>query len=185
MELDIDFALHGTGGRDAGPATEWAMAAEAGEVVMVAGPGPAKPLPPGASRYLVAGDMAALPAIGVNLERLDRQARGSVVIEIQHEEDRQPIDHPPGIELHWLVNPEPGQRSDLLPAHLRSLGWEEGTYAWAACEFSAMRALRSYLLEERGLGRDALYISSYWKSGLTEDSHKVVKREDAEARGEA
>ena len=61
-------------------------------------------------------------------------------------------------------------------------GWPEGdVYAWAACEFSSMKALRSYLREERGLGADSLYISSYWKSGLTEEDHKLAKREDAEA----
>ena len=45
-----------------------------------------------------------------------------------------------------------------------------------------MKALRSLLRDERGLGPDQLYISSYWKSGLTEDAHKVVKREDAQGQ---
>jgi len=45
-----------------------------------------------------------------------------------------------------------------------------------------MQALRAYLRDERGLGPDRLYISSYWKSGLTEEAHKLAKREDAEAQ---
>jgi len=181
-ELDVDFALHGVSEGEAGPATDWAMAAKAGDTIQVGGPGPAKPLPPGADHYLIAGDMTALPAISVNLERLARDARGVAVIEIQHEDDRQAIDAPTGVELHWLVNPHPGATDRLLAGHLRSLEWPQGrVYAWAACEFTSMRALRAYLREERGLGRDQLYISSYWKSGLSEDSHKVIKREDAEA----
>jgi len=183
--IDIDFALHGVSGGEAGPATDWAMAAEPGQRITVGGPGPAKPLPPDADWYVIAGDMTALPAIGVNLERLARDAKGVAVIEIQHEDDRQAIDCPPGIELHWLVNPQPGERQ-VLADHVRSLGWREGdVYAWAACEFSSMRELRAYLREERGLGRDRLYISSYWKCGLAEDSHKTVKREDAIAVGDA
>lgn len=183
--LDIDFALHGADGGDAGPATEWAMAAQPGEAIMVGGPGPAKPLPEGADWYLVAGDMTALPAIGVNLENLARNAQGVAVIEIQHEDDRQAIDCPPGVELQWLINPEPGKQPNLLADRVRALGWREGrVYAWAACEFSSMQALRAYLRDERALGRDDLYISSYWKSGLAEDTHKVVKREDAIAMGE-
>ncbi len=182
VEIDVDFALHTAQDGSAGPATEWAMAAKAGEVILVGGPGAAKPLPSGAARYVVAGDMTALPAIGANLERLDREARGVVFLEIQHEDDRQDIDHPAGVEIRWLVNPQPGTQPNLLEQNVRSLDWEDGTYAWAACEFSSMRALRSYLLDEQGLGRDALYISSYWKSGLNEDSHKLVKREDAEAK---
>jgi len=180
--IDVDFALHGVGSGNAGPATEWALSVEGGEAIMVGGPGPAKPLPEGADWYAVAGDMTALPAIGVNLENLPRDARGVAVIEIQHEDDRQAIDAPPGVEIHWLVNPEPGSNPALLADRLRSFGWPAGrVYGWAACEFSAMRALRAYLREERGLGPADLYISSYWKAGLSEDAHKVVKREDAEA----
>lgn len=182
--IDVDFALHGVGTANAGPATEWAMNAQVGQMISVGGPGPAKPLPEGADWYIVAGDMTALPAISVNLEALPRSARGVAVIEIQHDEDRQAIDAPVGIDIHWLVNPETGARPELLADHVRSLGWREGrTYAWAACEFSAMRALRAYLREERGLGPADLYISSYWKAGVTEEQHKTVKREDAEALG--
>ncbi len=183
QEIDVDFALHGSQD-EAGPATEWAMAAEQGQAIMVGGPGPAKPLPEGSAWYVIAGDMAALPAIGVNLEQLGRDARGTAYIEIQHEDDRQAIDCPPGIEINWLVNPTPGEKGELLASHVRAAGWpEEDVYAWAACEFNSMRALRAYLREEKALGRDQLYISSYWKAGDTEDSHKVIKREDAEATG--
>jgi NADPH-dependent ferric siderophore reductase len=42
-----------------------------------------------------------------------------------------------------------------------------------------MKELRSYFREERGLGKDDLYISSYWKLGMNEDNHKVIKSEDA------
>jgi len=180
--LDVDFALHGASEGSSGPATDWAVSVRGGEAILIGGPGEAKPLPEGADWYVVAGDMTALPAIGVNLENLPRDARGVAVIEIQHDEDRQPIDAPAGVEIHWLVNPEPGSRPNLLADHLRSLGWREGrVYAWAASEFSAMKALRTYLREERGLGSTDLYISSYWKSGLTEDAHKLAKRDDMEA----
>ena len=180
--LDVDFALHGAGDGVAGPATDWATSVTGGEAILAGGPGQAKPLPEGADWYVVAGDMTALPAIGVNLESLPRDARGVAVLEIQHEDDRQAIDAPAGVELHWVVNPRPGTQPDLLADHLRSLGWHEGrVYGWVACEFTSMRELRAYLREERGLGPADLYISSYWKSGASEDAHKVIKREDFEA----
>ena len=184
-EIDVDFALHGigeAGDGSLGPATRWATAARPGATILVGGPGPAKPLPPGFERYLIAGDMTALPAISVNLERLDRDARGLAVIRILDEADRQAIDHPAGVELVWLVNAEPGTQASQLADRLRAAGWsDERVYAWAASEFSAMRALRAYLHDERGLGREQLYRSSYWKHGDTEDVHKQVKRADAEA----
>ena len=62
-----------------------------------------------------------------------------------------------------------------------ALDWPKGRVSvWAACEFPSMRALRRHLREERGLDRKQFYISSYWKLGCDETSHKAIKREDAE-----
>ena len=181
-EIDVDFALHETPDGSHGPATDWALAARPGMMIELGGPGPAKPLPEGRDFYLIAGDMTALPAITVNLEALPHDAKGVAVLEVQDEADRQKIDAPDGVDIRWLVNPQPGAQPDLLADALRAVPWPKGkAYAWAACEFSAMKQLRAYLREERGLGADSLYISSYWKSGLTEEDHKVAKREDAEA----
>ncbi|GAM05304.1 MAG: siderophore-interacting protein [Pseudomonadota bacterium] len=181
-EIDVDFALHGVENGVSGPATNWAVSTEIGSTIEVGGPGAAKPLPEGFDFYLVAGDMTAIPAISVNLEALDREAKGYAVIEIQQEDDRVEIDAPDGVEIRWVVNPEPGQQPQWLVEALRAYGWPEGrVYAWAASEFSAMRLMRTYLREEKALTPAELYISSYWKQGLDEESHKVVKREDAEA----
>ncbi|MFB0612158.1 siderophore-interacting protein [Aurantiacibacter poecillastricola] len=181
-EMDVDFVLHETPDGSHGPATDWALAAEPGTVIDLGGPGPAKPLPEGMDFYLIAGDMTALPAISVNLEALPRDAKGIAVLEVQDDADRQDLAAPEGVEIRWLVNPQPGTQPDLLAGALRDIAWPQGdVHAWAACEFSSMKALRGLLREERGLGPDRLYISSYWKSGLDEDNHKLAKREDAEA----
>ncbi|MEM9502102.1 MAG: siderophore-interacting protein [Pseudomonadota bacterium] len=180
-ELDIQFALHG--GNSAGPATGWALAAKPGDAMTIRGPGSAKPFPEGHDFYLISGDMAALPAISANLEAMHRDARGVAVLEIQDEADRIAINAPEGIELRWILNTRPGQRPDLLVDALRSVERPSGRlYGWAACEFSAMRKLREFLREDLGLGPRELYISSYWKHGLNEPEHKVVKREDIEAQ---
>lgn len=182
-ELDIDFVLHADAKGQAGPATRWALSAEPGDAIGVGGPGAAKPLPPGFDHYLVAGDMTALPAISTNLKALPPNAKGFVALEIQDAADRQDLVVPRAMEIRWLVNPHPGKRPELLEESLRSFGWPEGrVYGWAACEFSAMTRLRAYLREEQGLGPDALYLSSYWKSGLSEEAHKVAKREDIETQ---
>jgi len=178
--IDIDFVLHGITDGPAGPATDWAFSAKPGDRIEIGGPGPAKPLPPSADWYFLAGDMTALPAISVNLEQLDRNARGTAIIEIKHADDRQEIEHPAGVDIRWLVNPRSGEEDGMLVDELRLAGWPESqVYAWSACEFSSMRALRAYLLEERGLTRESLYISSYWKAGSSEDRHKELKRDDA------
>ncbi|MFK4872496.1 siderophore-interacting protein [Novosphingobium sp. ZW T3_23] len=181
-EIDVDFALHGVAAGVSGPATRWATTVALGDTIEVGGPGPAKPLPEGFDCYLIAGDMTAIPAITVNLEALDRGAKGYAVIEIQREEDRIGMDAPDGIEVQWLVNPAPGKEPHLLVEALRAKGRPAGrVYGWAASEFSAMRLMRTYLREEMNLSPTELYISSYWKLGLDEENHKIIKREDAEA----
>jgi len=180
-ELDIDFALHADMQGHAGPATQWAVDTVPGEVLEVGGPGMAKPLPQGHDFYVIAGDMPSLPAISVNLAALPSDARGFTAIEISTAADRQDLPCPAGVEIVWLVK-EPGTDPDLLARTLRAQEWPAGSvYAWVACEFAAMRALRSYLRDERGMGRDQLYISSYWQAGSTEDRHRDVKRADMEA----
>jgi len=181
--IDVDFVIHAESGHS-GPAVTWAISAEPGDEIMAGGPGPAKTMPAGMDRYLIAGDMTALPAISVNLEALDPAARGVAVIEVQSEEDMQPLSCPDGVQVFWLINPEPGTQPTLLADALRDAGWEEGeTYAWAAAEFGSMQALRSYLRDGRGLDRDHLYISSYWKYGESDEDHRVAKTADGVLAG--
>lgn len=181
-EIDVLFALHG--GHAAGPATSWALEAQVGAPMTIRGPGPAKPSPETCGFYLIAGDMAALPAITANLEAMPRDAVGVAVLEIQHEDDAAPIDAPEGVELRWVVNPEPGMHPNLLVDALRKIHLPDCEIAgWAACEFEAMKRVREYFRDQLKIEPRNLYTSSYWKLGLTETQHKVVKREDAEALG--
>ncbi|YCH21626.1 siderophore-interacting protein [Pseudomonas sp. D1-3] len=180
-QFDVDFVLH----EDAGPASQWAKDAKPGDRIAIGGPGPKKLVDNSADWFLVIGDMTALPAISVNLEQLPVGARGHAIIEVIDAQDIQPLRHPAGIELHWLINPRPGENPQLLVDHVRQLEWLPGRPSiWAACEFSGMRALRQHLKQERQVDRKDLYISSYWKLGSSEDQHKAVKREDAEAQGD-
>ena len=180
-EIDVDFVLHTDNAGEHGPATAWAMEVVQGDTISIGGPGPAKPMPDRHDFYLVVGDMTALPAISVNLAQLPADAVGYGVIEVQSEEDRQDLTVPPGFDLDFVVNPVPGTGAKAMLESVRAAAPREGElYAWVACEFDTMRNLREFLRGELGLGREQLYISSYWKSGIDEDNHKRVKREDAE-----
>ena len=180
-EIDILFALHG--GHADGPATGWALGAQIGDPMTIRGPGPAKPSPDTCGFYLIAGDMAAIPAITANLEAMDRNAEGVAVLEVQHKEDAVAIDAPEGIELKWIINNEPGLHPSLLVDELRNVDLPNCEIAgWVTCEFESMKLVRAFFREELGLSPRNLYTSSYWKLGLTETQHKAVKREDAEAQ---
>ena len=176
--LTLEFAEH-----DAeGPATRWARNAEVGTELSVVGPGPVKMLDPTADWFLLAGDMAALPAIAVNLSRLPQYACGYALIEIVSDQDRQSFDIPESIATQWIVNPNPQPDKSPLDDAIRKVDWLPGQVsAWVACEFNAMRAIRAYLKDERDLSKDDMYISSYWKIGSTDEQHKKAKRIAAEA----
>lgn len=176
-ELDIDFVLH----HDQGPASLWAQQVCVGETILVGGPGGKKLIHLAADYFVLAGDMTALPALCVNLETLPANAQGHCFIEVLSAEDIQPLIHPKGIQLHWLVNAEPGLNSTLLKDALASIAYPSSTISlWAACEFSSMRAIRAWARDKLDVRSPHVYISSYWKLGASEDQHKVSKREDAQ-----
>lgn len=198
LTLDIDLVLHGEVSEDSsltsssstasisgttsksGPASSWAAHAQPGDHMLMYGPGKVKFAQADADWLLFAGDMTALPAISCQLEQLPDNARGYAVIEINADEDQQDLKKPEGIEIIWVVNSHPDSDNTVLSDAVKALPWLSGQVAiWAACEFNNMRLLRSYFKKEKQIGRDQLYVSSYWKMGQTEDKHKIIKKQDA------
>ncbi|AOM01060.1 MULTISPECIES: siderophore-interacting protein [Cobetia] len=176
-EIDVDFVLH----EEAGPASVWAASARPGDSITIGGPGPRKLINMAADSFLLAGDMTALPAISVNLAELPVDARGHAIIEVPDAADIQTLEHPPGIELHWLINPQPDPEGQPLLEKVASLPRLEGQISvWAACEFGSMRALRAHLKQAYEIPKSHFYVSSYWKIGQSEDGHKLAKQQDAE-----
>jgi len=177
LEIDVDFVLHD----DGGPASSWAKQAEVGSTIEISGPGPKKLVDVGADWFLFAGDMTALPAICVNLEHLPENAEGHIVIEVPSESDIQAITKPSGMVIEWTVNAQPGQNPGLLVSAVKAIAWRKGVPGiWSACEFKAMKELRRYYMKDREIDRKKFYISSYWKHGVREDEHKLIKKTDAD-----
>lgn len=173
QEMDIDFVDHG----DDGPASAWARQAAAGSFLGFAGPGPVKVAAYYADSYLVVADMSALPVAAATLEAMPEDARGTAIFEIMSEEDRQDFRIPAGIETHWIVNPDPHSSSPVIPEMITGMDWPDGVVQTCiAGESGMIKALRQYLLVEKGLPKEDCYISGYWKIGLVEDEHQKLKR---------
>jgi NADPH-dependent ferric siderophore reductase len=179
----VDFVRHEQDGHS-GPAAHWAMTAQLGESILMGGPGPAARLNLAADWFLLAADMSALPALCTNLEAMPADAQGVAVIEVAQVEDQLTLTLPDGIDVHWVINPNANEPNTVLADAVKSVAWRDGQVAaWAACEFSNMRLIRRYLKNERQLDRDSMYVSSYWKMGITEEQHKVVKQQDSQEAG--
>jgi len=176
QELSIDFVAHG----DEGPASRWASHAQAGDFIGFMGPSPAKLAEFNADWYLVAADPSAIPVAAVALEAMPRNAKGIAVFEITSPEDRQDIDAPKGIDVHWLIHPDPHTPSTAQVGFIKAMPWPEGrVQTCIAGESSVIRALRDFLANDKHVPRSDTYISGYWKIGLVEDQHQQAKRDES------
>ena len=156
------------------------MQAAPGDFLGFAGPSQPKVAHFEADWYLVAADPSALPVAAVALEAMPRDARGVAIFEVPTQADVQEIDAPAGVEMHWLLHPDPHQPSQAQDRFIRDLDWPEGrVQTCIAGESGVIRALRAFLHQEKDLPRKDVYISGYWKIGLVEDEHQVLKRTEA------
>ncbi len=133
-EVDGDVVLHGVspGGvttrgcglaellgcacsAGAGPAVRWCAAARQGDPIVLIGPdagyaGPPTGIewrpPADATRFLLAGDETAAPAICSILEQLPADASGQAFVEVPTRHDALDVRVPAGVELHWLPRAE-------------------------------------------------------------------------------
>jgi len=173
QELNIDFVAHG----DNGPASRWASHAKPGDFLGFAGPSMPKVAHFDAGWYIVAADPSAIPVAAATLEAMPRDAKGVAVFEITCAEDQQEIDAPQGVEMHWLVNPDPHVASTAQQDFISALDWpNERIQTCIAGESGAMKSLRALLNQQDNLQRSDTYISGYWKIGLVEEEHQKMKR---------
>jgi NADPH-dependent ferric siderophore reductase len=169
--LTIDFVVHG----DAGVAGPWAAAAQPGDVLQLTGPGGAYAPDPDAAWHLMVGDLSVLPAIGASLARVPGGVPVQVLVELDDDADRQPLTSPGDLHVTWLRGD--GTERVLLDA-VRALEFPDGpVHAFVHGEASSVRAVRRHLLVERGLPRDALSVSGYWKRTRSEEGWREEKAE--------
>ncbi|MBY6196585.1 siderophore-interacting protein [Vibrio hangzhouensis] len=170
-KMDVDFVTHVTDDKMCGFGTRWAMSAEIGDSISIMGPGRVQDVNVDKDWLFFSADMTSLPTLAAKLEKLPETAKGYAVIQAIDSKDQQPIQAPKGIKVIWTT--------ESLSAMSMQLPWLEGEpFVWCACEFDEMRALRQYFRNEKEVNRQDIYISSYWKRGVAEDGHKVIKKRD-------
>ncbi|WP_409235096.1 siderophore-interacting protein [Streptomyces sp. PA5.6] len=171
-ELDIDIVPH-----DGGLASDWAHTVEPGAVVHVAGPPGGLIVPHAYDRYLLAGDITALPAIARWLEELPRTAKGWAFVEVADAGEEIELSAPEGFEVHWLHRGGlPAGTGGALERAVTAVTVPAGerVYVWVAGEAGQIKPLRRWVRDELGLGKADHDITGYWKRGVAdfdEDDH--------------
>jgi NADPH-dependent ferric siderophore reductase len=90
-----------------------------------------------------------------------------VVAEVSGKEEEQQFASRAAVEVRWLHRntAAPGATS-LLQDALAGLSLPSGEgYAWVAAEAATAKALRQYLVEQRGLDKERVKAAAYWKRG--------------------
>lgn len=172
-ELTVDFVYHG----DAGLAGPWAAAAKPGDELLLLGPGGAYAPDPAADWHLLVGDESALPAIGAALEHLPAGARARAFVEVAGPGEEQKFDTAGEVELVWLHRGSGRVGAALIDA-VTGADFPEGRcQAFVHGEAHFVKELRRHLRHDRGLAREDLSISGYWRLGTDEDGWQASKRE--------
>jgi NADPH-dependent ferric siderophore reductase len=184
-ELAIDFVLHG----DEGLAGLWAARARPGDEIAFFGPGGAYAPSPAADWHLMAGDEAALPAIGAAIETVPEGAAVHAFIEVDGPDERQSFASKGKVDITWLYrHGAPAGDVTRLVETVKSFEWLPGTpHVFIHGESGLMAGLRRWLLRDRAVPTDMLSLSCYWRTGLDEMDFRDWKAgqraaEEAQAR---
>jgi NADPH-dependent ferric siderophore reductase len=162
-ELDIEIILH-----DDGLGSNWARRARPGNVLVMAGPGGRYRFNAEADWYVLAADAAGVPAMSGIIENMPSSKKIFAVAAVDGPADERTYETSATLDLRWVhTNGGSSNGSVSLEQALRGLPLPRDGRgrAWVGCESSLMRSLRSYLVNDAGMSRDALHTQGYWKVG--------------------
>lgn len=161
--LDVEVVLHGSA-----PLSDWAAGAGVGNRVALSGPGRGYEIDDAGTRFLIAGDESALPAVTTVIPALPAAARVDVLVEVRHDDARRPLPDHPGLRARWLLLADGKEPGEALVAAVTSAEIDADTRVWAAGEAAAVQRIRRHLFGELELPRARAVVRGYWKRGRSE-----------------
>ncbi|MDO8187469.1 siderophore-interacting protein [Conexibacter sp. JD483] len=172
--LTLDFVVHG----DEGLAGPWAAAAQPGDLLQLVGPGGSYTPDPSADWHLFVGDASVIPAIQASLPRVAAGVPVRIVLQVDGPQERQPLvrSDDPAVEVVWLHDAAHG--AEQFVDALRALEFPPGrVHAFVHGEATAVREVRRHLVLERGVAREQLSASGYWKLTRSDEDWRAEKAE--------
>ncbi len=136
-----------------------------GVPVAVSGPGRSYAIDLKATRFLLAGDESAIPAMAQLLEHLSTDVCVQVDIEITDADAKLELPTHPRATVEWHTRLPGARPGDAVVMAIRDANPDSDCMIWCAGEAPAMHRVRSYLFKERGLLRTQATVRGYWKLG--------------------
>ncbi|MCG5238648.1 siderophore-interacting protein [Azospirillum doebereinerae] len=167
--LELNFVLHGR----AGVASSWAARARPGERagITVSGGIPMRP----AARYVVAGDLTAVPAIARLLDGLPAGASAEVFIEVPDAGEEQELPSRASTSITWFhrrpgTPPDASRLPDAVIAATssNSPARTDGVAVWAGTEHRAAQRIRSHVRQTLRLPAESCSVVAYWKAAVAQ-----------------
>src|SRR5262249_42320208 len=172
--LTIDFVVHG----DSGVAGPWAAFARTGDVLVFTGPSGGYRPDPDADWHLFVGDESALPAIAASLDVLPPDARAVVRLVCDGPDHEIPLPSAAHLDLQWLHRGGEASDEDLLVEAVQAIDFGAGRpFGFVHGEADEIRAVRRHLLHDRGLTRQDLSCSPYWRRTMSDEAWRKIKRD--------
>jgi NADPH-dependent ferric siderophore reductase len=173
-ELTIDFVVHG----DVGVAGAWARRAVEGDVLVFEGPSGGYSPDTDADWLLMVGDESAVPAIAASLEQVPSDTLVIARLLCDGPDHEVELDCPGNLALAWVHRADDGGVGDLLVEAVRDIPFPRGrVHAFVHGEATEIRQIRKHLLGERGLTRQDMSCSPYWRRDMTDENWRKVKRD--------
>ena len=165
-QLDIDFVIHDSDPDHAGVAAPWAQGLPVGDIVALIDQGCGYRTVPGARQVVLVGEETALPAVLGILRDLPEDATGHAIVEVPSDADRQPVEAPAGVSVHWLAREAGAAPGVAALEELRGLSpFPDGPVSgFVAGEQKLAAGGRRHLVGERGLDRSAVDFCGYWRA---------------------
>ena len=172
-EMDIDFVLHG----DSGLAGPWARDVEVGEKFGFAGPGGKWAPEARFDHFVFGGDESAAPAIAAGLEQLPANATAVAFVEVEASGHEIPMPEGKGIEVRFIYREGAMPGAKLSNALSTYTPPTENTSWFIHGVAEMVKKLRRCLFVERGIAKQDVSISGYWRLKMTEDEWQASKGE--------
>jgi NADPH-dependent ferric siderophore reductase len=167
--LWIDFALH-----EAGPATEWATSAGIGDTLQIGGPRGSTIVPDDYDWHLLVGDETALPAMARRADELTPGVPVATYAIVADAQEAMSFQSPADLVQTWIVRDGRGDDAAQLRAALEGFAPPPGDgFIWIAAEGAVARALRQYMIDERGHPREWMKAAGYWARGKADGGGKI------------
>lgn len=167
--LTLDFAVH-----EAGPATQWAIDAQVGDPLAIAGPRGSAVVTPEFDWWLLIGDETALPAMGRWVEEMPAGTAVTTLGLVTDPAEEQQFTTRANHSARWLHRANPADPAPVLQA-AAALDLPAGRgFVWIAAEAGVARALREHFQHQRQHPKEWLKAAGYWLKGQADAQEKLL-----------